>query len=257
MTPERADVPVKGFIPTTMIDWEGRLSAVLFLPRCNLRCPYCHGADFVERADRMPDVPPGLIEEKLRALGGWIDGCVISGGEPTIHARLPATIDWLRSMAPAIKLDTNGTNPRMLEDLIKTGRLDYGAMDVKAPLDERYSAAAGTPLAAGGLLEKIAESIEILKTSGIEYEFRTTLCPEFLGKNDVADIARTLAGARRYILQQFRPVGCLDPAMERVKPYTEGELREILGECRRFVADCVLRGDPERSNVVTQGALNF
>jgi pyruvate formate lyase activating enzyme len=137
-------------------------------------------------------------------------------------------------------LDTNGTNPDKIEDLIQRELVDCIAMDIKAPLrDEKYNEVGGVLCS----LSDLARSIKLIMESGIEYEFRTTVCPAFLTKADVVEIAQSIAGASRYILQTFRPTNCLDSKMFDVVPYSEDEMRDFAESAREFVKNCYVRGE--------------
>jgi len=228
---------IKGFQKNTFLDWDGMIASILFLPGCNFRCPYCHAAPLVARPHELPSVPVEEVEQYIETNRQWIDGVVISGGEATLQPELPALIDRLRAIGMAIKLFTNGTNPQMLGDLLAGGKLAAISMDIKGPLDDRYSRAAGVPVD----LDAVRESIGLVMNAGIPYEFRTTVCPAVLAPEDVADTARGIQGAKLFILQQFRPVGCLDAQYENVKPYSDNELDAMAELARPFVQTCVVQ----------------
>jgi pyruvate formate lyase activating enzyme len=247
------EYPVKGFLETSFSDWPGKVVAVLFLPSCNLRCLYCHNHELVLRPENLPDYPLSVILEKIRGRRGWIDGICISGGEPTIHTWLPDLIETLRTspgLAPrgsplGIKLDTNGTRPDVLRNLIANRSVDYVAMDLKAPLDVRsYSAVTGTILTSE-YLERIETSIEILLSADVGREFRTTLAPAFLTESEILTLARRVAGAERYTLQNLNPQNTLDTRIRSLKPWDDQELTRIKKKVNEIikneVASCVLR----------------
>lgn len=231
--------PIRGYIENTLLDWEGRLAAVVFLPRCNFRCAYCHAAHLLGPGKPDEAIPLHAVLDALRRQKGWVDGVVISGGEPTLHADLRELIDAFRAEGWPVKLDTNGSRPDVLENLLERGVLDYVAMDVKAPLDFRY----GEVVCALVDLEAIRQSIELLISSDIAYEFRTTVCPASLDADGVVGIAQAIRGARLYYLQPFRPVNCLDPALESLKPYNSDQMRRFGRLAGRYVRRCVVRGD--------------
>ena len=229
-------VEIKGFIRNTLLDWDGKIASIIFLPGCNFRCPYCHASALVKDGSALPAVSVAEVDSYLEKNRAWIDGVVISGGEATFHNNLPVLVDHLRERGLGVKLFTNGSRPAMLHRLVDAGKLSAISMDVKGPLDERYSIAAGTPVD----LDAIRESIGMLKDSGIPYEFRTTVCPAVLKSDDVIDTARDLSGAELFILQQFRPVDCLDPEFERVKPYRDDELDRMAALASQYVKKCVV-----------------
>jgi pyruvate formate lyase activating enzyme len=231
--------PIRGLIENTLIDWEGKLACEIFLPTCNLRCPFCHAGHLLTHSGELESIPVSAVVHCLDRHKGWIDGVVISGGEPTLHAGLPALIDELRSHGAMIKLDTNGTRPDVLEDLIRRKKIEAVSMDIKAPLDERYREATRSDCD----VDAIRRSVQIIMDSDVEYEFRTTVCPAFLGLGELLDIARAIRGAKKYVLQQFKPDFCLDPAMNEVKPYSRDQLREFAAKIRPYVGLCIVRGD--------------
>ncbi len=234
--------PIKGFIPNSLIDWPGRIAGILFLSGCNFRCPFCHAAHLVVRPNELESIPFESVEGFLKSRGDWIDGVIISGGEPTISDGLEELIDRVRALGFAVKLDTNGTHPEVVERLLKAGKLAAVSMDVKAPLDERYDKLAGVKVD----LDAIRRSIAMLiGGAAAEYEFRTTVVPGMLGLEDVVDIARSLGGAERYALQNFQPVDCIDPATLLVQPYAVGEMKRMAEAAGAHVKRCWVRGYEE------------
>lgn len=231
--------PVKGLIENTLLDWEGRIAAILFLPGCNFRCGYCHARHLLGSGAALESIPFDSILRALAANKGWIDGVVISGGEPTLHAGLEEMMDELHAAGYDVKLDTNGSRPAVLAHLLERGAVQHVAMDVKAPLDESYPQVTGVDCD----LSTIAESISLLIDSDIDYEFRTTVCPEYLDADGVMGVARAVRGAKKLVLQAFRPVNCLDPELENVKPYKLETLREFARDGAKYVRLCCVRGD--------------
>ncbi|MCX7703690.1 MAG: anaerobic ribonucleoside-triphosphate reductase activating protein, partial [Planctomycetota bacterium] len=164
-------IPIKGFLPNTLIDWEGKVAAEIFLSGCNFRCPFCHSGYLVY--DRENEcIPLESILACIEREKGWIDGVVISGGEPTLCPALEGLCVEFRNRNLGVKLDTNGSNPALIGRLVNLGLLDFVSLDVKAPLDERYSAATGVMEPP---VEQVRESVRLLMRSSIDYEFRTTV----------------------------------------------------------------------------------
>jgi pyruvate formate lyase activating enzyme len=240
--------PIRGFIENTLLDWEGKLAAVIFLPGCNFRCGYCHARHLVEPAPSDETIPLGPIVANLRRQRGWVDGVVITGGEPTLHVDLLELIELFQSEGVGVKLDTNGTRPEVLEEFLGLGVLDYVAMDVKAPLDDTYSQVAGVPVD----LEAIRRSIDLLISGDVPYEFRATVCPDRTGPKEVEGIALAVRGASALYLQTFRPVNCLDRSLESLKPYNQDQMREFCALAAKYVRRCAVRGD-QASELVTTG----
>jgi len=227
--------PIKGFLETSFSDWPGKIASVLFLPSCNFRCRYCHNYELVLRPENYPDFPWKVILAGLQEHKGWIDGVCLTGGEPTLHPWLPRLIRELRldrgltlkGEPLSIKLDTNGTNPEVLEELIDEGLLDYVAMDLKAPLQaDRYSAITGASLGEKEM-SRILASIQILLSGKVDYEFRTTLVPTLIAEEEIYALARRIRGTPRYRLQNFRPQETLDRSLRKLAPVDLELLRRI------------------------------
>jgi len=231
-------VKIVGFSKTSLLDWDGMVVAVIYLPGCNMRCPFCHNRELVLESTQMDEIPMGLIKEYIEENAEFLDGVVVSGGEPTIHPDLPDLMRWLRSLGMKIKLDTNGSNPEMLRDLIRAGLVDYVAMDLKAPLDEKYSQLVGCEAP----LIEIKHSIEILMTSGIDYEFRTTMVPTYLSPEDYERMAAYVGTARKLVLQHFSPRNTIDPNLSVINPLPEAKVKAIAERCKPYVRKLIIRG---------------
>jgi pyruvate formate lyase activating enzyme len=215
---------IKGFLETSLLDWWGKLAAVLFLPDCNFRCPYCHNPELVLHPQTLPDIPLEYVLERLAKFKGWLDGVVITGGEPTLHSDLPLLMRRIKHAGWPIKLDTNGSQPDMLKQLLDEGLVDYVAMDVKAPLNELdYQRATGR----GIKLEDIKESMRLLKAAEVEYELRTTLCPGLINKEKLTQLFGQLKGTKRLVLQNFKPSRPIDSNLQHMAPYPVEYLNEI------------------------------
>jgi len=238
--PQSALPPVAGYHPTTLIDWPGRLAAVVFLPRCNLRCPFCHAGPLLGTPEET--IPLESVLEHIASRQGWVDGVVICGGEPTVWPGLGRLCETFRRQGLAVKVDTNGTRPDHLEELLRTGLVDAVAMDLKAPLDERYQEACGSESVD---LEAVSRSIALLMASRVDYEFRTTVCPAFHEEEDIRAMGERIRGARRWVLQRFEPTYALDPALRDVQPYGLPEMQALAAVGRRYVQCCTVRGQPE------------
>jgi len=216
---------ISGLQKTTLLDYPGKIACTVFLGGCNLRCPFCHNADLV-----LPKfLVPGLMEEKelfefLEKRKGKLDGICITGGEPTLYLQLPELIAKIKKMNFSVKLDTNGTNPDMLEYCIENRLVDYVAMDIKN-CPERYVETCG------GIdyLDQIQKSAALLMKGRVEYEFRTTLVNPFHGEQELHSIGKWLQGAKRYFLQNFVDSGRLVGGGVSALPPAEIEhLREIM-----------------------------
>lgn len=217
---------IRGFISTSFLDWPGKVSAVIFLSGCGFRCPVCHNHKLVTVPDSIAVIPLEDVLRELKAKKSWLDGVTVSGGEPTIRRNLPELLALLRAEGLKIKLDTNGSNPSMLRELIGRNLLDAVSMDVKAPLtDKEYSRVAGVPVD----VRVIRRSIELLKTSGLEVAFRTTAIPGLVEEDDLERIVAALGKVKRFTVQGFRPVETLDPEFGRREALGLARLEEMRG----------------------------
>ncbi len=212
---------IKSFLSTSFVDWPGRVCGVIFLAGCNFRCPFCHNHSLVLDGDNLTTIPFETILDKLARYEKWLGGVCISGGEPTLNPDLPQALKKLKEAGWTIKLDTNGSQPQVLEKLFSDRLVDMVAMDVKAPLVQgQYNRCAGVVVD----LDRIRTSISIIKESGVEHEFRMTVLPLFHSEADIIDWAATLNGTAdvcpsRLKLQNFNPRSTLDAMLAAEKPF--------------------------------------
>ena len=188
----------------SFIDWEGKTAAVIFTKGCIFRCGYCHNSSLVlpHLLDRTPDLSEKEIMGYLLSRKNWLDGVVITGGEPTIQPDLPTFMAAVKEAGFAIKLDTNGTNPDMLNELIKNKLTDYIAMDIKTVLEEdKYSEIIGVQ--AGNLINRVAASVELLRKGAVNYQLRTTLIPTMHTPEIKNRLVKEFK-SDNYVLQEFR-----------------------------------------------------
>ncbi|MCS7240215.1 MAG: anaerobic ribonucleoside-triphosphate reductase activating protein [Candidatus Bipolaricaulota bacterium] len=222
--------------PLTLLDYPGKLAALVFFGGCNLRCPFCYNAELV-LPELLENLSPLSLEEVLNQLAervGFLDGVVITGGEPTLSPSLPDFVRRLKNLGFLVKLDTNGTNPAVLADLLATGLLDYVALDFKAPL-ARYGEYTGLA-EAGRVVEAVCRSFQLIAEKAPDYEVRTTVAPG-LTAQDLLQIAQEISGAKRYVLQPFfaPPKKRLVEESWRRPALNATELKRILPELQRFV----------------------
>ncbi|MGQ9509109.1 MAG: anaerobic ribonucleoside-triphosphate reductase activating protein [Thermodesulfobacteriota bacterium] len=217
-------IEIKGFLETSFVDWKGKICSVLFLPRCNFRCPYCHNHPLVLNPEQFESIPLQLIFDRLKSFRQWIDGICLTGGEPTIHSELPSMAREIKKRGFLVKLDTNGSHPQMLERLIEEELIDFVSMDIKAPLDPlSYQRSTGVSVN----LNSLWRSIEILKEGKIEYEFRVTVVPQLHSKTDLLNLGKQLRPGSRIVLQNFNPENPMDPSLKKTSPYDPKILKEI------------------------------
>lgn len=231
------ELKIKKFIENSLIEWEGKISAVIVVGGCNFSCPFCHNGVLVKSNSDIAEIPQDKVLGKLKEKREWLDGVVISGGEPCLYHELFDLIKKVKELSLPIKLDTNGYLPKMLGTLIKQKLVDYVAMDIKAPLNDKYKQLSGVNVN----LDRIKESIELLRSSGIEHEFRTTFVPSMLEKNDLIEIATYLKGSKRFYIQQFSPEETLDRNLGSLVPYTLNYLRETELACKKYVSNSRIR----------------
>ena len=238
---------IGGLQKLTLIDYPGKIACTVFLIGCNFRCPFCYNAELVlpEKIERQPIISEKDFFNFLKERKDLLEGVSLTGGEPCIYKDLPDFIKKIKNLGYSVKLDTNGSNPQMLKELIDKKLIDYVAMDIKAPFknqkakskNQKYSKAIGVKMD----FSKIKKSIEIIKNSEIDYEFRTTVVPMVHTKEDIIQIAKALSPAKRYYLQNFRPEKTVNPKFERIKPYSQEYLLKILKVIAPFFEVCQIR----------------
>lgn len=221
---------IKGHLEMSLVDWDGEVSSIIFLAGCNFRCPYCHNHGLVVDWDSFPTIPWSHVRCRLQGrnrLGqyvNWLDGVVVSGGEPTLSPGLPFLITDIKRLGFKVKLDTNGSRPEVLRSLLEQNLLDYVAMDVKGPLDDlSYARAAGR----AGVLESVKRSLKILADSGVPYVLRTTVVPGLHSEKDILRLAGQLTHAPEWILQKFNPDNAMDCSLRRVVNWAPEYFEEL------------------------------
>ncbi len=224
-----------GIEKSSFIDYPNKISTVFFTGGCNFRCPYCHNTSIVNQEGEV--ISEGEAMAFLRKRKKFIDAVCITGGEPTLQPGLYEFIVELKREGFLVKLDTNGTRPHILTNLIQDGLVDYVAMDIKAPLN-KYDIVADQRVD----VRDIESSIDILLNSSIDYEFRTTVCKELLTKEDILNIAMTIKGSRRYYLQNFRDGETVLAGKGRFTPYDLNQLELIRDEIKDLFEICEIRG---------------
>ncbi|MGI5850042.1 MAG: anaerobic ribonucleoside-triphosphate reductase activating protein [Christensenellales bacterium] len=219
---------IAGFIKNSFVDYPGLIAAVVFVPGCNMDCWYCHNKHLLKSQNL---IDPEVINSFLDTHKGFIDGVVISGGEPTLQSGIEDFIKKVRDKGYRVKLDTNGTRPKVIKRLI--GLTDYIAMDTKAP--------------PGGLHRVVSfkmdespiwQTADILMDSGVDYEFRTTFMP-FLNEKDIVRIAKRISGSKRYALQQYRKT---DGQSIQPEPHSADTLNRAAKAASKYVCNVVVRG---------------
>lgn len=224
MVRQETNIAIKGFLETSFLDWPGKIASVIFLPSCNFQCPFCHNAALVLNHRDLKIWPLSDVLHQMEELKDWIDGVCITGGEPTLQHDLPDFIRIFKKRNLLVKLDTNGSSPRMIERLLQENLIDAIAMDVKAPLEEiSYARLTGIPAD----LAAIRKSIDLIKNSTIKKFFRITAVPNLLTEEDIYRVAEALSPANALTLQQFSPENTLDPRLKRATPWAQEKLEQV------------------------------
>jgi len=228
-------LPIKGFLGVSAAEWPGKLSSVVWVGGCNLRCPFCQNPELLE-PEGLPDLPLEWVLSKIFERRGFVEAVVVTGGEPTIHPGLPHFLRLVKGMGLLCGLETNGTKPEVLGRLLSEGLLDFVALDIKTS-PERYEEATGRKC-----WQEVERSIDVLRRykGRTEVEFRTTCVPGLVGREEVAEIASIVKGLSRLALQQFRPIP--GTALGGVKPYPPSVLEELAEVARSKGAEVVVRG---------------
>lgn len=227
---------IGGLQKVSLIDYPGLLCAVVFLQGCNFRCPYCHNPELVNPQLFQPGFKEDEILEFLAARCGKLDAVTITGGEPTIQNDLVPFIKKIKKMGFAVKLDTNGSQPQVVEALFDEKMIDFIAMDIKGPL-EKYESIAGVPVDS----KKIKESIKIILKARVPHEFRTTIVQSQLTPKDILKIATLTSGAESYAMQKYIPVKILNENFAKEKSYSDDELEKIKKRLEKIIPSVIVR----------------
>jgi len=215
-------VEIKGLEKFAPKDFPGYISSTIFVSGCNFRCPYCHNSDLVLRAASLPSFPLDYFLSFLDSRRGWLEGICVTGGEPLLHEDLEVVLSIIKDRRLLVKIDTNGSFPLRLEKLIDKGLVDYVAMDIKNSL-EKYEQTVGVKVKTSD----IKKSIEIIRDSGLDYIFRTTVVPDLVEEDDIRKIGQMLKGSKAFQIQQFVPNNTLDELYIKKQPYSNQEIEAM------------------------------
>ena len=229
---------VSGLQKLTLLDFPGKTACIIFTRDCNFRCPFCHNADLVigETAPLDDEELFAYLDKRKKLL----DGVVITGGEPLLQKDIADFIRRVRSFGYAVKLDTNGTYPDRLKALLDEGLIDYVAMDIKNG-EEEYLKTAGVSNEA--LLARVRESVSLIMSSGVPYEFRTTVVKGLHTKETLLSAFAMIKGAERYFLQGFVDSGSV--LGQNVSAFSPEEMKRFLSVLRQWIPSAALRGQSE------------
>lgn len=227
---------IQGFQKLTLLDYPGKMACTIFTAGCNLRCPFCHNSRLVINPEKQSEFSVDEILAYLKKRVGILDGVAITGGEPLLQPDIEEFIGRVRELGYSVKLDTNGTFPEKLRDLVEKGLIDYVAMDIKNS-PELYSETVGI---SGYDISKIKESIDFLLEGRVDYEFRTTVVREFHSVFGMNSLGEMIKGAKRHFLQGFIDSGELIGFGMSAVPTEEMErMRKIM---LQYVDECEIRG---------------
>lgn len=216
----------QGINKLSLLDYPGKIAAILYIDKCNFRCEYCHNWNTLIAASDNEDLVFNDILSFLKKRVGILDGVVISGGEPTLMPNLEEKIRAIKELGYSIKLDTNGSHPEVIKDLVSKGLIDYIAMDIKSSLDDYHRFTNND-----ALIKKVKESIELLKSGIVDYEFRMTLIDEYHSLEVINKVNDTLKGSKRLYLQQFKVSdGVINKDLHAVDEGLANKFVEILSQ---------------------------
>lgn len=232
---------IKAFIENSLLDWDGKIVSVVYVNGCNFRCPFCQNADLILHPNKLKAIDFNKISTYLKNNKAFIDGVCITGGEPCCYENLGQLLSEFKSLDILVKLDTNGSYPERLKEVIDAKLVDYIAMDIKTCLEEdHYLEACG--IKKKDLVSKIKKSIDIIMNSGLDYEFRTTVVPSLHTRREILKIAKTIRGAKKLALQNFLNYETLNPEFKKIKPYSIEKLEKMREGLEEYVKECVVRG---------------
>jgi pyruvate formate lyase activating enzyme len=227
---------IGGFQEISLLDYPGKIAAIIWTMGCNFRCPFCYNPDLV--FERTKNISVNHILSFLEERKGKLDAVSISGGEPFLQRDLKNFITRIRDIGYLVKVDTNGSYPKQMKYLLQKDMIDYLSMDVKAT-KEKYKTVINTSID----IKLIDTSIDLIKNFAKDYEFKTTVIPRFHKEKDIMDIAQWLKGSKRYFLQQFKTnTSLVSPDISNGKPYSYEELLKMCEKIKPFFNKCQVRG---------------
>ena len=230
----------KGWQKTSLIEYPGKICTVLFTGGCNFRCPYCYNRELVLGYRKLTDIESEEVINFLKINLNLYQAVMVTGGEPTLSRDLPEFLCKVKELELSCGMESNGSNPDLLKSLLDQELIDFAAMDIKAPLTiEKYSRASG--VGSSRLLARVEKSIELIMSSTVEYEFRTTVAPGIISGDDLLAIGRSIKGAKRYVLQQYVPGEVLNKQLNEAMRLSAEELLQVRDKLFGLVEVCEVR----------------
>lgn len=235
---------ISGLQKITLVDFPGVIAATVFTRGCSFRCPFCHNPELVVPEQFSPIMPTDEILEFIKSRQGKLGGICITGGEPLLHSDINGFISQIKNYGLKVKLDTNGSFPEKLNELISEGNLDYIAMDIKTTL-EKYSSVVNPKSENRNskndkLQINVKKSIDLIMNSGVDYEFRTTVCHPLHEVSDFEGIGKIIKGAKRYYIQNFVASKHVD-SHTKFKPFSDTELDKALNIMKKYIINTEIR----------------
>jgi pyruvate formate lyase activating enzyme len=233
---------IVGYLKTSLIEWPGKITSVIFTPGCNFRCPFCHNADLVDprKSKKTSLISEKEILEDLRSRKKWIDAVVITGGEPTLQASLSGFLNRVKEMGFLTMVHTNGTHPEVIRNLIIRKLVNYICLDLKGDLGN-YEKFTNVQFP----MTNVQRSLEAIAKSRLEYEFRTTVVPGLHDLNNLKELAKEIkeiASGAKWYLQQFQPKNCLDKKFLKVEPFSKEKMEGFQNSLKKIIPQVFLRG---------------
>ncbi|HNX23665.1 MAG TPA: anaerobic ribonucleoside-triphosphate reductase activating protein [Spirochaetota bacterium] len=229
---------IRGLYKTSLVDYPGKVSSVIFTGGCNLRCGYCHNPELALNSPALEKIDESEVFAFLEKRKGLLDGITVSGGEPTMDRGLIPFLEKVKSLGFPVKLDTNGFFPRVVSECIEKKLIDYAAVDVKTS-PEKYPSLTGKDVS----FKDVLATLDILRNSLIDYEIRTTCVPGFVTIEDMTSIGAAAGRVKKYYLQQFVNIHTLlDSGIKMLSPYKTDYLNKLKDEAEKFSDFCSIRG---------------
>ena len=232
------NIKVKKVIEHSLKEWETKGTTILFLGDCNMRCPYCNQKSLVLNSNSVPDIPYESIREFLMGNRKWIDGVVISGGEPSINPSLTFLLQDLKRIGFLTKILTNGTNEPLLRKLIISKLIDLISIDIKAPINEiKYKEVSKVNVD----IRNLKNLLTFLKTSSFNYEISVTPHPSTMSEEDFEDIVDSLTGIKKFVIRKIEIGDLLDDNLRNIEPYSDEYINMLYLKAKRSLKECIVR----------------